>query len=994
MNNKAAALLLSYVLVINMAFAQVFISERLTSRNGLSSDNVTALVKDKWGGLWIGTSNGLNHYDGYRIQTYLHNPLDSTSLPFRRVHTLYADSKGGIWICGENKVAYLAYGSLTFQVWKFKSDELTFAVNEDDLHHFYLGTTHGFYELNEQYTWKKLNDYPVYTIRKQKDYFLLSSRSSLYKFNYLNKKVEGNYADQFPYLGGKIYSPSSAFLVNKHLIIHNGWSGLTDANLETEKYITLHHHQDWVQENNPVPALWVDSTLNVWAGTTRGLYYYNPADTALLLQKEAFATPAALQHQFITALSADSRGNLWAGTSQNGVYCVAALSHLTQPVYLPVSPLTAVKTAAITDGNLFLGTLGQGLFQFSPRSNTVQSVNQKEFKNVYAITKRGNECWMGTEHGLYLYMPEKKTFALHKLYTDTLNQTITAVTIDRDGSLWLGSTIGLIHYYPHSKDVFIYRSSNNVHSISSDDVRVLFTDSKARLWVGTNKGLDAFNTEKNVAERFGQVFETASEINCITEDRKGNIWVGTQQGALYKLNPTTRKCENVLSERISPNSPVQSVMISEEPVIWFTTTNSLCRYNEIKNRTDEWTTENGLPATGFSSSCLLPLPDGRLFAGFREGALLFPHLLPATTVSGLPVISRIFVNGKPHAFIQDFMQVAQSVKELIILIGDADLHKGGWIKFQYRLKGYSDDWSDIQHQFIGLSGLPEGDYELEIRGAGRDADNFSEVKRMSIRITPPIWKTPAFILLCSVLVVGLSWWFLSRTLKGIRIREHLKHELTHRKLELQQQAFQAQLDSQFISNTLYQVQECMNTNQLLQASQYLSKFSSYISCVLEYGNNEFITIEQLTKTIDYYLSIERLRLNGDLQYTIACSPKINPQTTYIPNMVVQPYVENAIWHGLKQKVKDRKVEIRFEPWSKQHVLCTIEDNGIGRKAAAHLRSSRIDLHGSAHARIAEQRLDLLNETLHTETRLEIVDLTSDTGEANGTKVILHLPVNG
>ncbi len=993
MINKTAALFLLVLLSGHFAWGQTFFTEQLSTRNGLSSNHVTAITQDKFGTLWIGTANGLNRYDGYRVKIYHHNPWDSLTLPFNQVDFLFADSKGGIWALSGNTVAHLAAGEIHFEVLHLLKNEVAYTVNEDDKNNIYIGSNQAFYLLEEGNKLKRIVNQPVYSIQKNTDHFTLASRSNIYKFDFSKKEITGNYTDQFALLGGKVYNPSATQLLNNHLFIYNGFSGLLDANLQTEKHSSITLKNDLHNNYSKVPALWVDSNMTVWAGTTRGLYRYTLSDSVLQQVVENNNGTQAIQFQHITALAGDYRNNLWIGTRQNGVYFHPVMNNYFRSVSTATLPAANATAILPLNNTVLLGTEWNGLFEYNTQSS-VKPIVQNEFTSVYALSEQfnGSIIWTATEKGLYAYTPENKKFTLHKLYTDTLDQSITAISTDKDGSLWLGSNIGLIHYFPASKDVFIYTHDAKKNSISSNKIKRLYKDAKNRLWVGTDEGLDLFHSGKNSAEHFGQALNAATvDVNCISEDNKGNIWVGVQQGALFKLNPLTRKSENVLVNQSYTASSIQSVWAGNEQWIWFTTPNRLIRYSVNTGKTDLWRPENGLPVTEFSAGCLLPLPSGELVAAHHEGLLLFNQKLPVADLHFAPVITEVLVNGQSHSFTNDAVLISHGANQLIILLGDADLNKGAPFQYQYRLKGYDDNWHEVHNNILPFSRLNEGDYELELRAQGVSENSLSEIKRLRIEITPPFWKTSTFLLFCSIIILGLLWWTITNALLKIKKKEAAKHELTHRKLDLELRAYKAQLDSQFISNTLYQVQECINSNKLLNASQYLSKFSSYISCVLEYGEKDFITIEQLIKTLDYYMSIERLRFNGELDFKINCSPKINPISTFIPNMLVQPYVENAIWQGLKQKIKERRIEINFEPWSKNHVLCTIEDNGIGRKMAAQLRTSKIDLHGSEHTLLAEERMQILQDSLSNETRLEIVDLVNDAGEATGTKVILHLP---
>jgi ligand-binding sensor domain-containing protein len=149
MINKTAALVLLVLLSSHFAWGQTFFTEQLSTKNGLSSNHVTCITQDKFGTLWIGTANGLNRYDGYRVKVYHHNPWDSLTLPFHQVDFLFADSKGGIWALSGNTVAYLAAGEVHFKVLQLTTNEVAYAVNEDNKNNIYIGSNQAFYVLED-----------------------------------------------------------------------------------------------------------------------------------------------------------------------------------------------------------------------------------------------------------------------------------------------------------------------------------------------------------------------------------------------------------------------------------------------------------------------------------------------------------------------------------------------------------------------------------------------------------------------------------------------------------------------------------------------------------------------------------------------------------------------------------------------------------------------------------------------------------------------------
>lgn len=240
------------------------------------------------------------------------------------------------------------------------------------------------------------------------------------------------------------------------------------------------------------------------------------------------------------------------------------------------------------------------------------------------------------------------------------------------------------------------------------------------------------------------------------------------------------------------------------------------------------------------------------------------------------------------------------------------------------------------------------------------------------------------------IVTGISLlFFVGYRQRNKRIRKaNERLELNRRLQEMEMRTLKAQMNPHFLFNALNSIQLFVHRNETKQAKSYLSTFSILLRHLLESSTRESTTIEEEQAIIDGYLAIESLRFGQSFSYAIRVDDRLD-RTTRIPHMMIQPFVENAIWHGLLPKESDRHVEVTIEYERPDRLRCRIDDNGVGREAA--MKKPNTFKHHSLALSIVRQRLELMNRLFRTDCGIDIIDKTLD-GCAAGTCVIVTVPV--
>jgi LytS/YehU family sensor histidine kinase len=219
--------------------------------------------------------------------------------------------------------------------------------------------------------------------------------------------------------------------------------------------------------------------------------------------------------------------------------------------------------------------------------------------------------------------------------------------------------------------------------------------------------------------------------------------------------------------------------------------------------------------------------------------------------------------------------------------------------------------------------------------------------------------------------------------------ERKQAQLQQHATELEMQALRAQMNPHFIFNCLSSINRFILKNESEAASDYLTKFSRLIRMVLTHSKKTFITLDDELEMLRLYLEMERLRFKYSFDYNISFKNEIDPENIFIPPLLLQPFAENAIWHGLMNKEGQGHLTV-FLSRENNTLNCVIEDNGVGRTKAAELKSKSVEKKKSMGMQITKERLALLNRDSNENAFFEVEDLYDDAGNANGTKIILRI----
>jgi ligand-binding sensor domain-containing protein len=390
-------------------------------------------------------------------------------------------------------------------------------------------------------------------------------------------------------------------------------------------------------------------------------------------------------------------------------------------------------------------------------------------------------------------------------------------------------------------------------------------------------------------------------------------------------------------------------------------------------------------------SRVTPMEDGRVvvsghgfFTIIDEEALKEP--------SPVVQIGQILQNGAP--ILPDeatgALQLAHDKNAFEVHYSVQPLALSTKLSYRHRLVGFDEDWLDGQDGEVRYASLPPGQYRLEIQAA---ADyHWKKVAALSlpVRVVPPFYQTYVFYLLCGLGILGLGAYLYRKRISYIQQQEALKSEFNKKVAELEMEALRAQMNPHFIFNALNSIEYYINAENTEDAVSYLQKFAALIRMTLQNSKQPYISLQEELASLRYYIEIEQMRLDNSFDFQLEVEEGLSATSIQIPPLLLQPYVENAIWHGLLYQQECRgQLQIQCRATGADTEI-RITDNGIGRQKSAALQRQRLSSKKSMGMVITKRRMELNQAITGIQTDVSVEDLTNEKGESRGTSVVIRL----
>jgi hypothetical protein len=406
--------------------------------------------------------------------------------------------------------------------------------------------------------------------------------------------------------------------------------------------------------------------------------------------------------------------------------------------------------------------------------------------------------------------------------------------------------------------------------------------------------------------------------------------------------------------------------------------------------------KNGLQGNEFNTNSYLKLNDGSIAFGGIDGVNLFKGEDIIKSKETLPVIISEFIvfNGKKiddtlSAYKQQY-DLTYKENNFSIAYNTLGFTVPSKTNYYYRMIGYNDQWLFAGNRtYVSYTNLSSGDYIFEVKACNYDGYCSETATQLKIHIQTPFFRTWFFYTLLGILTLFIFYKIYTNRINLVKKEEELKLDIATQISELKMKALRAQINPHFLFNSLNSINSFILKNENKLASKYIVKFSKLVRNILSNSSVTELSLDEELNTITLYLEIESMRFDNQFSHEIQVDKIVELNNIKIPSLLLQPYIENAIWHGLLHKVGSKKIIIRITQLEIEILKIEIEDNGIGRDESIKLNKTHSEK--SKGMEIDEERLQLFDKNTK-QVKLQVVDLMDINKKPIGTRIEIKLPI--
>jgi len=782
-----------------------------SQEHGLSNNQIHCVLQDKKGWVWIGTSQGVCRFDGYRFTVFKNDPDDSTSLKGNLVRTIFEDHLGQLWIGTEN-------GGLNrfdrekerFQQLFYQGDQAPLrnvsvaSIQEDSLGNLWVGTENNLFRIDKSGRLTSI------------------SPSNIPGFSEFFRVIRFDSA-------GRIWLGT-----NRGLHLYHPETNL----VETVK----------INDAGSIDEIWEilpEKDGTVWVGTyANGMF---AIDAGTLKSKPVELDPDNNRSRTVRAILKDPNGKYWIGT-RGGLYLYDRLKGVTakyqhddreQKSLVNNSILCVSKDAK---GNIWIGTR-QGLNLLIEERINIQGYRSMQGDSRYLNNSEIyafwldplGKIWIGTENG-GVNILDRKTgnftyLTPQKGNANSLSSScIKAIEADANGNIWVGTYLGGLNLYNRQTGTFKHfrNDPSNSNSLSDDRVWSLLRDSNNDIWVGTTRGIDKYDP-KSGGFIHNNNLVNGQQVNWIAEDKEHCLWIGSTEMVIYnpknqkitKLNESTRSLFEdskgrfwltTLSHGIAlyskekgviryynekhglANNQTLAILEDNEHYLWISTTKGLSKFDPEKERFHNFYTKSGFQNDQFTYGAACKLPSGELIFGGISGFNIFdPGKIKSSDYFAPIVFTDLKILNKSVRIEPDGSGVlSKSISEtekielkyaqnsVEIEFASFDYANIMGIQYSYFLEGFDSDWNDPSDKRLATyTNLNPGSYTFRVKTVSIDRQESNMGPTLKIIVYPPYWQTWWFRILIFLSLLGLFYWLVT----FLQNREKLKHNLVFEKIK-------------------------------------------------------------------------------------------------------------------------------------------------------------------------------------------------------------------
>jgi len=719
---------------------------------------------------------------------------------------------------------------------------------------------------------------------------------------------------------------------------------------------------------------------------------------------------------FVTSILEDENGYLWISTTDQGVYCYKENKLF---YYFEIKGATSIIQDH--EKNIWISSLKEGVFKISPLFYTQEHFDTDMFKNsgIYAMDQ-DDSFGIWCTNGELIYLLRDNT--IYKVDFQRNEKSFDQLLHVRSNILLIGE-IGKKPYILEGLSI-----NESAKKVTIDKVQLSPVVTNKLLFNPHKNEISSFFHSYLIFTRPDRPFKQSSikrmgerVFNCYYNNKneliyngsKNYIYYGGRRHELEELSPFNKK---VISDHLNLNDQTELFNIEgyslillnakrlynlsaefDQPVdlaikhlvykdstLFIATSKNLYLCKNPLNILQKQPVELNLIDINFNSIHEILINDSKLYIASDDGLTALPYneLKSSIVSSPIPHFNSIQVNDQENLVPQHSIALYTN-QRVNISFGCINYSVSPNI-FSYKLEGSDVEWIEARGTNVVLQNLPKGKYSFQLR-ARKPASAWGDTISFGITVQAPIWQHPLFYFF-AVLVIAVIIFLIVLRQKNIELA---RRQMENQIILLEQKSQQAMMNPHFIFNVLGSIQNYLLRNQPNEAGIYLSQFARLIRQNLKATNSSMINLQEEIDRLKDYLDLEKLRMGDKFEYSIEIADSVEVEDVFVPAMIVQPFVENAVWHGISQLDGNGFIGISFEMKDEKSLTIIVEDNGIGLRNAEK-NGNRTDSHLKLGTGIIRKRLDLLSKKYETETQITYSEKSP--GSSNpGTRVVIIVP---
>lgn len=965
--------------------AQSPVFRHYSTDQGLSSLETYHVFQDSKGYIWISTTNGVTRFDGYTFQNF----EEQDGLVDNVIFETIEDYKGRIWFVGYNcMLSYYENGRIKPYKYNNIIEKLVdnrmvsvktsiYIDREDNL--YYSISTRGIIKISAKGVLKKLNKFSdnlADIVEFDKKLFVIQYSGIINKLNIKLDNIQTTITDDKLGKARKLAVfavPSSdnksVFVACDHFLL----------NIYNDGHYQIREMASRI--------IWLSRDRNkmIWVGT------YNGGVEAI--SENNLMGPIVhnyLKDKSVSSVLEDKEGGFWFSTLDDGVFYLPshnAFSYV-YPVDLPDYEILRVETG---ENETFLGT-GNGFLSVI-KNNRISNypIDTSLHSEITALTydRVNKQLYVGSTYNTYIYKNGNISPLINfknkknKKY-EGLMVTFKSIVKESKDTYWLGNFAGL-SLVNVKQNIILYNSSvDKVTKVLR--INTLYRYPDGNLLIGTSEGLWLYkNNNFNKAIRL--IPGLKDRISQIAGDSLGkNVWIATKSNGLF-LKTHDSIFHFSRKEGLLNNSPYDLCINNND--LWLATSQGITcitinKYKPFQYSLHNFTVENGLASNQVNQ---IKISGDKILVGTNKGLSILDRGSFKINDGNIPLyITKVRLMMR-DTVLQNNSSLPFNFNSISFSFVGISFQSVTRMRYQYRLIGLDDEWHTTQNTEVSFPFLPPHRYEFQLRTINDNGSPTSLTVIQKFKIKLPYWKTGWFISIVFLSLLAVGYLIYRNRMKTIEKDLQVKQEIN----QYRQQALSKQMNPHFLFNSLNSIQYYIVKNDRISSSRFLSKFATLMRVILNNSQNQSVALSEEMSALKLYLELESMRFKDRFEYTIDMDSHINQLTTFIPPFIIQPFIENSIWHGLMNREGDGLLQIRFI-LEEFYLKCIIEDNGVGRQHAAEIEGSNPFKTASKGISITETRLRLIDKKgLQTEP-VKYIDLYDQNGVSEGTRVELLIPI--